>query len=266
MSVDYSKYKFIKAERKGKVMTLTLNNPPMNSINQEMRDEIKTIFYDVQDDPETDVIVLTGSGDVFCAGGNINQGMQKRIDEVDAYHKKNTGVKRRINAMLELEKPLIGRINGDCIGGGASIVLFCDIIFAVDTARIGDRHVRMGFTAGDGASFLWPQLVGYPRAMEYLLTGDLLNAKRAEEIGLINYAVPKEELDAKVYGMANKLAAGATKAIRWTKMCINIPRRQAAQAYMDAGLAYQAHTNASADHQEAVNAFREKRPPVFTGK
>ena len=89
----------------------------------------------------------------------------------------------------------------------------------------------MGFAAGDGASIIWPQLVGYPRAMEYLLTGDLMDAKRAAEIGLINYAVPADQLDEKVYGMADRLAAGATKAIRWTKACINIPRCQAAQAY-----------------------------------
>ncbi len=266
MTVDYSKYQHIATERRGRVLTIALSNPPMNAINQRMHDELKTIFYDVQDDADTDVVVLTGAGKVFCAGGNIQDGMQKRINEVDSYHKKNTGVKRRISAMLELEKPLIGRINGDCIGGGASLVLFCDVIFAVDTARIGDRHVRMGFAAGDGASMIWPQLIGYPRAMEYLLTGDLLSAKKAEEIGLINHAVPAEELDKQVYDFADRLAAGATKAIRWTKTCINIPRRQAAQAYMDAGLAYQAHTNSSEDHQEAVNAFREKRKPKFTGR
>ena len=146
------------------------------------------------------------------------------------------------------------------------MVLLCDVIFAVDTARIGDRHVQMGFAAGDGASIIWPMLIGYPRAMEYLLTGDLLSAKKAAEIGLINHAVPAEELDKRVYEFADRLAAGATKAIRWTKTCSNIPRRQAAQALMDAGLAYQAHSNSSVDHQEAVNAFREKRKPVFTGK
>lgn len=266
MNVDYSKYQRIKAERRERVLTLTLDNPPMNAIDQVMHDELKTIFYDAQEDDEAEVIVLTGAGKAFCAGGNIQQGMQKRIDEVDSYHKKNRGVKRRLTAMLDLEKPLIGRINGDCIGGGASVALFCDIIFAVDTARIGDRHVRMGFAAGDGAALIWPQRIGYPRAMEYLLTGDLLDAKKAEQIGLINYAVPADELDERVYALADRLAAGATKAIRWTKSCVNIPRRQALQAYMDAGLAYQAHSNSSADHQEAVNAFREKRKPRFTGR
>jgi len=266
MTVDFSRYKRISVSRRGKVLTIALDNPPMNAIDQTMHDELKTIFFDAQDDLDSDVVVLTGAGNVFCAGGNIQDGMQKRINEVDSYHKKNLGVKRRISGMMDLEKPLIGRINGDCIGGGASLALFCDVIYAVDTARIGDRHVRMGLAAGDGASIIWPLLLGYTRAMEYLLTGDLLNGKKAAEIGLINHAVPAAKLDEVVNEFTDRLAAGATKSIRWTKVCANIHRRQAAQAFMDAGLAYQAHSNSSVDHQEAVNAFREKRKPLFTGK
>jgi enoyl-CoA hydratase len=124
----------------------------------------------------------------------------------------------------------------------------------------------MGYVAGDGGAVIWPQLVGYARAKEYLLTGDLLNAKEAERIGLINHAVPRQELDEKVNALAEKLANGATKAIKWTKTCINIPLRQLAHSIMDASLAYEALTNIGADHQEAVTAFQEKRKPKFTGR
>lgn len=237
----------------------------MNTIHKGLHDELTRIFYDVQLDDDADVLVLTGSGEVFSAGGDIPH-MQRRIDDPELFNKKNVEMKRIIFGLLDLEKPIICRINGDCIGLAATLALLCDITFAVDTARIGDPHVRVGYVAGDGGAVIWPQLVGFGRAKEYLLTGDLVSAKRAEQIGLINYAVPHAELDARVDAFADRLASGATKAIKWTKTCINIPLRQLAHALMDACLAYEALTNISADHQEAVNAFREKRKPKFTGK
>jgi enoyl-CoA hydratase len=139
-------------------------------------------------------------------------------------------------------------------------------MIAVDTARFGDPHVRMGYVAGDGGAVIWPQLIGYARAKEYLLTGDMLDAKEAERIGLINYVVPRDQLDAKVNSFADKFARGATKAIKWTKTSINMPLRQLAHSMMDASLAYEALTNMGDDHQEAVTAFQEKRKPRFTGR
>jgi enoyl-CoA hydratase len=175
-------------------------------------------------------------------------------------------MKKMIFGLLDLEKPVIARINGDCIGLGATLALLCDISIAVEDARLGDPHVKMGYVAGDGGAIIWPQLVGFARAKEYLLTGDLLTAKEAERIGLINHAVPRAELDAKVNTLADKLANGATKAIKWTKTSINIPLRQLAHSMLDASLAYEALTNIGADHQEAVTAFQQKRKPKFTGR
>lgn len=263
--MDYAQYRYIRAARRGKVLTLTLDHPPMNTVHFDMHNELSRIFYDVQVDHEADVIVLTGAGEVFSAGGDIPM-MQKRIDEPELFNRKNVEMKRIVFGLLDLEKPVIARINGDCIGLAATLALLADILIAVDTARIGDPHVRVGYVAGDGGAVIWPQLVGYARAKEFLLTGDLIGAERAERIGLINYAVPRAELDEKVYGLADRLASGATKAIRWTKTCVNIPLRQLAHTIMDASLAYEALTNIGADHQEAVDAFREKRKPRFTGQ
>jgi enoyl-CoA hydratase len=175
-------------------------------------------------------------------------------------------MKQMIFGLLDLEKPVIARINGDCIGLGATLALMCDLVIAVEDARFGDPHVKMGYVAGDGGAVIWPQLIGFAKAKEYLLTGELLDAREAERIGLINHAVPRAELDARVDALAQKLAHGATKAIRWTKTCMNIPLRQLAHTIMDASLAYEAITNMSADHQEAVSAFQEKRKPRFTGR
>lgn len=263
--MDYSGYRFIKAERRGRVLTLTLNNPPMNTVQMELHNELSRIFLDVQVDHESDVIVLTGAGNVFSAGGDIPN-MQRRIDDPELFNRKNVEMKRIVFGLIELEKPIVARVNGDCMGLGATLALFCDLIVAVDTARFGDPHVRMGYVAGDGGAIIWPQLVGFARAKEFLLLGNTLTAVEAKEIGLINAAVPAAELDAKVDGIVDRLVNGATKAIRWTKTCVNIQLRQIAHSQLDASLAYEALTNIGADHQEAVNAFREKRKPKFTGR
>ena len=140
------------------------------------------------------------------------------------------------------------------------------MVVAVDTARWGDPHVRAGLVAGDGAAVILPHVVGYLRAKELLLTGDLLTAPEAHGIGLINHIVPAEELDAKVGAIANKLAGGATQAIRWTKIAVNRGLRQFANDHMDALMAYEALSSRTADHAEAVAAFRERRKPKFTGR
>ncbi|HVZ06709.1 enoyl-CoA hydratase-related protein [Rhodopila sp.] len=263
--MDYSSYKFIRTERRGRILVLTLHNPPMNTVQMELHNELSRIFLDVQVDHEADVIVLTGSGEVFSAGGDIPN-MQRRIDDPELFNRKNVEMKRIVFGLIELEKPIICRINGDCMGLGATLALLCDIIIAVNTARIGDPHVKMGYVAGDGGAVIWPQLVGFARAKKYLLLGDTLTATEAERIGLINHAVPAADLDTRVNYIADRLARGATKAIRWTKTCVNLQLRQIAHAQLDASLAYEALTNIGADHQEAVNAFKEKRRPQFTGR
>lgn len=262
--MDYSKYQCLAIERQGKLLKLTLDNPPMNSWSQQLHTELSQVFYDIQLDPEADVVLLTGAGKTFSAGGDIPL-MQKRIDDNSMMVRKNLEMKRIITSLLELEKPIVARVNGDAVGGGATLALFCDIVIAVDTARIGDPHVRMGYVTGDGSAIIWPQLVGFARAKEFLLTGRLMTAPDAERYGLINYAVPADQLDAKVADFTDTLVNGATKAIRWSKTVLNVQLRALAHANMDVALAYQTLTNDSADHQEAVNAFREKRKPRFTG-
>ena len=263
--MDYSKYKFIVAKLDGGLLTLTLDNPPMNVISQGLHTELSRIFYDVQVDEEVDVVVLTGAGNTFSAGGDIPL-MQMRIDHPEMCYPKNAELKQIVFSLLELDRPVICRINGDCVGFGLTLALLCDITIADESARLGDPHVRVGYATGDGSAVIWPQLVGYHRAKEYLLTGDLLDAREAARIGLINHAVPAEALDAKTEYFAKRFINGATKAIRWSKLSINIPLRVLAHSVMDASMAYQTLTNSSADHQEAVNAFREKRTPRFSGK
>jgi enoyl-CoA hydratase len=262
---SFSDYEAITFSREGRILTVTLNRADtLNAVNAKLHAELARVFTDVQRDPESDVVVLTGAGRAFSAGGDVDW-MQDAIDNPEAFQSIAVEAKQMIFSQLELEKPLICRMNGHAMGLGATIALACDIVIASDQAKIGDPHVLIGYSAGDGGAFLWPQLVGYLRAKEYLLTGDPIPAVEAARMGLINRAVPPQQLDDEVYNLARRLASGARKAIRWTKVSINLGLKQLAHMTMDSSLAYEALTNLSKDHQEAVAAFREKRTPNFTG-
>ncbi|MCY3731332.1 MAG: enoyl-CoA hydratase-related protein, partial [Rhodospirillaceae bacterium] len=127
----------------------------------------------------------------------------------------------------------------------------------------GDLHVNIGLSAGDGGATRGPQLIGYPRAKEFLMTGRLIDGTEAAAMGLVNEAVPADELDARVERMVGKLERGATQAIRLTKVSINVGLKQLAHGMMDASIAYETLTNVSADHREGLAAFRERRKPTF---
>ena len=263
--MDYSQYERLRMDRRGRILTVTLNRPETrNAVDGRMHEELATIFYDVQLDEQADVIVLTGAGSAFSAGGDLNWLATLR-QAGSSGHPAGVDAKKIVFGLLDLEKPIIARIPGPCLGLGTTIALLCDVIYAAESARIGDPHVRVGLVAGDGGAVIWPQLVGYARAKEYLLTGDLLSAQEAERIGLINHAVPDGELDRHVYELAERLAAGATKAIRWTKTVVNIGLKQLAHSVMDASMSYEMLTMATTDHGEAIAAFQEKRKPTFHG-
>lgn len=262
--MDYSQYRRIKVERQGRLLTLTLNRPEvLNAVDGQMQLELAQIFYDVNLDQDVDVVMLTGAGKAFCAGGDIN--WLGETTDAGASPSMLDG-KRVVFGLLDLEKPIIAKVRGPCVGLGATVALLCDIIIASDDVRIGDPHVKVGIVAGDGGAVIWPQLIGYAKAKEYLITGDLIGAVEAERIGLINHVVPEADLDAKAQAVADKLLRGATLAIRYTKVATNIGLKMVAQAVMDASVAYETVTFHSQDHREAVAAFREKRRPVFTGK
>jgi enoyl-CoA hydratase len=253
-------------ERRGRVLEITMNRPDtLNAVDEVMHEELARVFTDASNDEGSDIVILTGAGRAFSSGGDVGF-FQKMIDEPSSFEKTAREAKQIIFTLLDCEKPIIAKVNGHATGLGATIALFCDVIFASEAAKIGDPHVSVGLVAGDGGAVIWPQLIGYARAKEYLMTGKLMPAAEAARIGLINHAVPATELDAQVRDFADHLAAGAIKAIKWTKMSVNIGLKQLASSIMDASLAYEAMSNVTVDHQEAVHAFREKRKPLFTGR
>lgn len=262
----YAGYSSLSFSRKGRLLTISIDTPQKkNAVDDALHRDLSRVFQEVNADPEADVVILTGSGRWFCAGGDMAW-FQELIDEPKRWTSMIVEAKQIINGLLELEKPIIARVNGAAAGFGASIALMCDLVVADEGALIGDPHVKMGLVAGDGGAIIWPQLVGFAKAKEMLLTGRMLTATEAHAMGLINYAVPAHQLDQKVDELASELVAGATLAIRWTKTVMNLELRRIANLLTDAAVAYETVTNSSRDHQEAVRAFVERRKPLFEGR
>lgn len=258
-------YQAIEWSYRNRILTLTMNRPgKLNAVDGQLHDELARVFVDAAHDPDSDVIVLTGKGNAFSAGGDIDW-IEGQVADRALFEQTARDAKRIIFSMLDCEKPIIARIPGPAIGLGCTLALFCDVSFAAENARIADPHVGLGLVAGDGGAVIWPQLVGYARAKEFLMTGDALTGAEAARIGLINHAVPAGELDEAVDRFADRLAGGPLKAIRWTKASVNIGLKQLAHSIMDACIAYETLTTYSADHLEGIRAFRERRPPAFTG-
>ena len=259
----YTRFSF---EREARILTAFIDSAhPVNGVDAAMHDELAQVFTDLQRDTGSDIIILSAKGRAFCAGGDMDW-FDEQIENPARFRDIAWDAKRIVMSLLEMEKPIICRLNGAAAGLGATIALLCDMIVADETAKIGDPHVKVGLVAGDGGALIWPQLIGYAKAKELLMTGDMLTAAEAKELGLINYAVPAGDLDAKVGELVAKLQANPRFAVRWTKTVTNIPLRALAAQLMDASIGYESVSNYMDDRKEAVAAFKEKRAPKLTGE
>jgi len=263
--IDYSGYKFAKVEKKDKVAVLTLNRPEtLNAIGTEEHLELGTIFQDLDDDEEVNAVIITGAGRAFSAGGDVNTMIEHFNNP--SLRPSMAQVKRIVESLVALRKPIIAALNGDCTGLAATIALHCDMIYAVEKARIGDPHLRVGIVPGDGGCLIWPLQLSMCKAKEYLMTGDLVRAPEAERMGLINRVVPAEDLMEEAWKLAKGFADGPIEAISYTKVCLNKILQERINLLYDATVAYEYHSLHSEDHLEAAQAFLEKRAPQFKGK
>jgi len=269
--MSYADYEFLKVEIADRVATVTLNRPDsLNAVNSRLHHELEQIWLDLRADREVNAIILTGAGRAFCAGGDV-KGMAsgtlvnaaKSTDRFDRGPIAAFNGRRVVENMLDVEQPIIGAINGDAIGLGATLALLCDIIVVSEKARFADTHVKVGVVAGDGGAVIWPLLIGPHRAKEFLMRGNFINGAEAGRIGMVNYAVAPEQVIVKSRELAQELADGPTWAIRWSKLSVNKWLKQQANLILDASLAYEMMTFKTEDHKEAVKAFVEKRKPNF---
>ena len=259
----YDHYQHLLFERADHgILKITINRPEvLNATNSRLHWELAHVWLDIADDPETNVVVITGAGRAFSAGGDLG-GVEKRGKDFNAI----AGVMREASDLVynitNLDKPIVSAINGVAVGAGLAVALMADVSIISETARITDGHLRLGVAAGDHAVIIWPLLCGMAKAKYYLLTSDFLDGREAERIGLVSLAVPQDEVVSKAMEVATKLALGPQHAVRWTKRALNGWVRQAG-SHFDNSLALEMMCFFSDDVAEGVRAIREKRAPVF---
>ncbi|HEX2173347.1 MAG TPA: enoyl-CoA hydratase-related protein, partial [Dehalococcoidia bacterium] len=260
-------YNSIKVEREGRILIATLNRPEnLNAFGGDLHHEAEEFFGEVAHDQDVFAIIVTGAGRAFSAGGDV-KGMKERADNPSSTITRSMlGPKRLIQNILEVPHPIITAVNGDAVGLGATVALFGDIVVMNQDARIADTHVKVGIVAGDGGAVIWPYLVGVNKAKEFLMRGNFIKGAGAERIGLVNYAVPADQVMPKARELAEELANGAPWAIRWTKSSVNKILRERLNLILDTSLAYEWLSFQTQDHREAATAFVEKRRPSFQGR
>ncbi len=247
------------------IATLTVNRPAaLNALDRRVLEEIAQVLRDVRHDPTVRVLILTGAGDrAFVAGADI--AAMAAMSAVEGLEFSRLG-HRVMQTFEDLPIPVIAAVNGFALGGGLELALACDLIVASDKARFGQPEINLGLIPGFGGTQRLPHRIGHARAREAVMTGDLIDAKTALELGLVNAVVGPGELMAAARSLAEKLASKSAFALRQAKAAL----RAAATVEEDAGLRFEQEAFgvafASADRVEGTKAFLEKRPPKWQGK
>src|SRR5262249_55012568 len=261
--MDYREYQHLVLERKDDgILLIPINRPDvLNATNNRLHWELSHVWLDIADDPDTNVVVVTGAGRAFSAGGDLDM-----IEAMAGNHANIAQAWREagdiVYNMINLDKPIISAINGVAVGAGLAVALMADISIASETMRITDGHLRLGVAAGDHAVIIWPLLCGMAKAKYYLLTADFIDGREAERIGLVSLCVPADKLMDRAMEVARKLAQGPQQAARFTKRALNNWLRAAGPAF-DASLALEMIGFFSADVVEGAKAVRERRTPKF---
>lgn len=260
----------------GGVARITISNAARgNALRGDMRDRLTERFEEASEDLRVRAVVLRGDGEKhFCTGAALG-GLQRPAppkpegapDKItgDAARLIRGGWQRLISSILDCEKPVIAAVNGTAAGGGANLVLACDLVVMADTARIIEVFVRRGIMPDAGAAYLLPRLVGIHRAKELLFLGDDCDAATAERIGIANRVVAPSELDSTVDALAERFLTLPTKAIGFTKRLVNRTFESSREQSFDDESFFQELVVGTADSQEGLTAFAERRDPVFRG-
>ena len=245
------------------VVTVTLNRPRRkNAIDLTMWGELMDTFREVAHSRTDRVMVLTGAGGAFCAGADLSP------DDVPDWHQLDrmqyygwVGL-----ALHEIPKPVIAKIGGDAVGAGLNLALGCDLIVAGESARFSEIFARRGLSVDLGGSWLLPRLVGMHKAKELALLAEIVSAEEAMRLGIVNRVVPDEELDDFVGDWARRLAAGPPIALQMTKRMITSAFSSSFSETLHWEAMAQTVTTGTEDTREAMQAFFEKRDPVFRGR
>ncbi|MCU0579379.1 MAG: enoyl-CoA hydratase-related protein [Desulfobacterota bacterium] len=254
-------------QKQGPIAILTINRPQAkNSISQEMVTLWRQALEGARDDDAIRAIVLTARGDTFCTGGNLQ--------EMAAGKRRGWDMKRflwdyvyPISFVMEnLDKPVIAAVNGAAAGAGLDMALMCDLRICSEKSKFSASYINIGLVAGNGGAYYLPRLVGLGQALEILLTGDIVSAEEALRLGLVNRVVPEDRLLEESLKLAEKLASKPPLAVRMMKRAVYASRHSSLRGHLDFISSQLALLSRTDDHLEAVQAFLEKRTPVFKGK
>jgi len=258
-------FKFLKYEVVEGVATITLNRPDVyNAFNDALTYELQDAFKAIARDDEARVVILTGEGKAFCSGQDLKavSGTEKR-SFLDSLHKRYNPL---ITAIQTLPKPVICKLNGVAAGAGCSIALACDMIVASEDATLIEVFINIGLVPDSGSSYFLPRILGRAKAFEMCAMGSRIKGKEAVELGLVNKAVPADQLDAAVAEYANYFAKAPTKAIGLIKKMLNKSTQSTLEEMLDYEAYCQEIAGSTSDYKEGVAAFLEKRKPNFLGK
>lgn len=258
-------YKTLLCEKKEGIGLITINRPKvLNALNSEVYSELGHLINEFSQDREVKVIIITGSGEkAFAAGADIVEMKEKSPAEARGWARKNGETLDKIES---LDKPVIAAINGFALGGGCELAMACDLRIASENARFGQLEINLGIIPGSGGTQRLSRLIGIAKAKELVFTGEMISAKEALEIGLINKVVSSSSLMEEAKKMAKKMVNKGAIALAQAKSAIN----RSIDADLATGLAYEiecfAHCFATEDQKEGFSAFLEKRQPKFSGK
>lgn len=262
MTDRFSRYSRLVCDRPHpNVLRVTLTNGKMNTVDDVMAKELVTIWRDADEDPSVHVVLVTGAGKVFSAGGDFSA-VEEVMDSFDARARSWKEARDLVYNIINCSKPVVSAMRGVAVGAGMVVGMLADVSIATRSCKLVDGHTRLGVAAGDHAAIVWPLLCGMAKAKYYLLTCDKLEGAEAERIGLLSMVTEDEELDAAALDVAVRLADGAQSAIRWTKYSLNNWLRQAGPIF-DASLALEYLGFNGPEVEEGLKSFAEKRAPAF---
>ncbi|KQP47527.1 crotonase/enoyl-CoA hydratase family protein [Pseudorhodoferax sp. Leaf274] len=260
---------FLTTERDGAILTLTMNQPATRNAltGNTAVDEFVQACDAIRRDTSVRAVIITGTGPVFSSGGNVKD-MQRFFGdtlspEVIREEYRN-GIQRIPKALYNLDVPTICAVNGPAIGAGLDLTCMCDIRIASENATFAESFVKVGIVAGDGGAWLLPRAVGMSKAAEMAFTGEALDARQALACGLVSRVVPAEALMAEARALAAKIAANPGGVLRMTKRLLREGQNSTLESLLEMSAGYQAIAHKTADHEEAVRAFIEKRAPKFS--
>jgi 2-(1,2-epoxy-1,2-dihydrophenyl)acetyl-CoA isomerase len=247
------------------VATLTLNRPEVrNALNMTMRRDLEVALAQLDEARDVRVVVVRGAGEHFCAGGDVKLMRDHPMTAAEGQSRVEA-INRAILALARLRVPTIVMVDGAAAGAGCNLALACDLVVASDRARFGELFARIGLIPDAGGTFFLPRRVGLARAKELVFTADIIDAREAERIGLVNRVVPAAALEAETYALARRIADGPPRVLAAAKALLD----RASGLDLQSALHWEALTQgemiAAADHREGLRAFFEKRPPRFTG-